>query len=334
MQYLCGKNFQMKILGMGNALIDVLAKLDADEILTALNLAKGSMQLVDVEQRNHIFSRIQHLPQEMTAGGCASNTLAALAKLGLYVGFVGKAGNDAYGKFYLQDLNTTGVHTHIIQEQASSGTAMVLISPGGERTFGTYLGVSAELSAADLSEDVFRKYNYFYIEGYLVQNPELITSAIKMAKRLGMKVVIDAASYNVVEANKDFFRQMIDEYVDIVFANEEEARALTGLENPQDAIRRIAEKTEIAVVKIGAKGALAMRGDELVNVPAIQTTVVDTTAAGDYYAAGFIYGLSKNLSLTQCAQSGALLAAHIIAVVGTRLNDHSWQQIKQELLKY
>ncbi len=318
----------MKILGMGNALVDVLARLEDDKPLSDLNLLKGGMELINEEKRNHILSVISELQQRMTAGGSASNTMAALAKMGAPVGFIGKVGDDDYGNFYMEDVRKVGVNTHLIQKQAASGTAMALISPDGERTFGTYLGISAELSVDDLSEDTFSQYNYFYIEGYLVQNYELIESAMRLAKNMGMKVVIDAASYNVVENNLDFFWKLINEYVDVIFANEEEAKALTGLE-AEGAVKVLAEKVDIAVVKTGAKGALVMCGDQLVSVPAMSVNLIDTTAAGDYYAAGFLFGLTRNKNLEQCAQLGILLASNVIEVVGTRLDDYSWQKIKQ-----
>lgn len=318
----------MKILGIGNALVDVLAKLENDTILSQLDLPKGSMQLIDETKRNHIFTVIEGLPQRRTAGGCASNTLCALAKMGLPAGFIGKIGSDDYGKLYKEDVCGIGVNTHLIEEGAASGTAMTMISPDGERTFGTYLGVSGNLSVGDLSPDTFRQYDCLYVEGYLVQNYELIESAMQMAKKQGMKVAIDAASYNVIEENRDFFLRLIDEYVDILFANEEESGALTRLA-PKEAVEALAERVEIAVVKVGAKGAWAMRGDEVINAPAIPANMTDATAAGDFFAAGFLYGLSHGKDLRKCAETGAWFASHIIEVVGTRLDDKTWEKIKE-----
>ena len=323
----------MKILGIGNALVDILAKLNSDETLAELNLPKGSMQLIDELQRNYIFNVTQGLPQKMTAGGSASNTLTALAKMGVHTGFIGKIGNDKYGQFYKEDVSGIGVNPHLIQKAAPSGTAMALISTDGERTFGTYLGISAELSTNDLSKEIFRQYNYLYVEGYLVQNYELIESSMRIAQDLGMKVVIDTASYNVVESNRDFFWKLIDQYVDIVFANEEEAGALTQLPNPVEAIEMIAPRVDIAVVKTGSKGALAMQGGNLVEVPALSAQVIDATAAGDFYAAGFLYGLYHKKSLQHCARLGTLFAANIIEVVGTRLDDNSWNKIRMDAEK-
>jgi len=322
----------MKILGMGNALVDVLAKLNADTTLSELNLPKGSMQLIDETKRNHIFEVISEMPQKLTAGGCASNTLAALARMGLTSGFIGKIGDDNYGKFYKEDVQGIGVTTHLIEEKAASGTAMALISPDGERTFGTYLGVSGELSSDNLDTEIFSRYNYFYVEGYLVQNYDLIESAMRLAKSLGLKVAIDAASYNVVEDNRAFFLQLIDQYVDIIFANEEEAKALTQLP-PEEAIRALSQNVEIAVVKVGSKGAYAMRDGELVKVPALTADVIDATAAGDFFAAGFLYGLSLEKPMRECAQLGSLFASQVIQVIGTRLDDKTWEKIKADVKK-
>jgi sugar/nucleoside kinase (ribokinase family) len=323
----------MKVLGIGNALVDVLVKLPSDDVLAKLSLAKGSMQLIDDTQRNGLIVETAALPQKVTAGGSASNTVAALARIGMTAGFIGKTGQDHYAQLYLQDMQKMNVNTHLISKQAPSGISMVMMSPDGERTFATYLGVAAELSAQDLSEDIFRKYDCLYIEGYLVQDPELIETAMKTAKKLGMKIVIDTASYNVVETNRDLFWKLITGYADIVFANEEEAKALTGQESPEDAVRTIAKETDIAVVKTGSKGSLIVRGDELVSAHAVETKVADTTAAGDYYAAGFLYALAKNQSLQKCAATGALTAARIISVIGTRLNDEAWNNLLPEINK-
>jgi sugar/nucleoside kinase (ribokinase family) len=152
---------------------------------------------------------------------------------------------------------------------------------------------------------------------------------MKMAKSLNMKVVIDTASYNVVEDNRELFRRLISEYVDVVFANQEEAKALTGLEDPEEALRDIAGMTDIAVVKLGAKGSIVMRGDEYIPMIAMPAKkVIDTTAAGDYYAAGFLYGLSRDESLEYCTQLGAAMAAFIIEETGTRMSEEKWDEIK------
>ncbi|MDR0232852.1 MAG: adenosine kinase, partial [Dysgonamonadaceae bacterium] len=228
----------MKILGMGNALVDISALMKSDDLLTELSLPKGSMTLIDKDKRACIFEKIENLEKEMTTGGSASNTSKALARMGMPAGFIGKVGSDKYGAFYIDEITKTGIIPHFITENVPSGTAMALISPNGERTFGTYLGAAANLIPEELDADIFKSYDYFYIEGYLVQNYALIEQAVKMAKLHGLKIAIDLASYNVVEANREFLERIIVEYVDIVFANEEEAHALTG-KSPEEAVMQI-----------------------------------------------------------------------------------------------
>jgi sugar/nucleoside kinase (ribokinase family) len=317
----------MKLLGMGNALVDILAKLNDDNLLNELSLPKGSMNLIDLHTRNLILEKINQVNIKMTTGGSAGNTSLALRKMGISVGFIGKIGKDREGEFYFKEFEDAGVQSHFIHDDNSTGTATVLITPDGERTFGTYLGVASELKKQDLQADVFRQYTHFYIEGYLVQNHDLIEGALATAKSLGLTTALDLASYNVVEAEKDFLLELIDKYVDIVFANETEAKALTG-KSPEEAVHEIAGMTSIAVVKTGGDGSWIKKGEELVYVPVEKIIPCDTTAAGDYYAAGFFYGLANNGTLEQCAQIGSILAFEIIQVVGTKLPESTWRNIR------
>lgn len=324
----------MKILGMGNALIDILAKLDDDTVLNELHLPKGGMTLIDMETRNALMERMASWTFECTTGGSAGNTCRALGAMQVPVGFIGKVGTDEYGTFFVDTYRRAGVEPYLIRKDQPSGTAMTFISPDGERTFGTYLGVAAELLAADVSETILMDYTHLYIEGYLVQNHQLIETALKTAKARGLTTAMDLASYNVVAAEKEFLLSLIHNYVDIVFANEEEAKELTGL-SPEAAVKAIGRSAQIAIVKTGGEGSWVMQGEQVVNVPVKTIRPVDTTAAGDYYAAGFLFGLQQGASLTQCAQLGSLLALEIIQVVGTHLSDETWASIRnraQEIL--
>ncbi|GHU91612.1 adenosine kinase [Bacteroidia bacterium] len=317
----------MRILGIGNALVDVLIRLDNDNILNELELPKGSMQLIDQTKREKIFRAVDGFGISLASGGSVSNTILALSKMGVDSGFIGKVGNDEYGNFYVKEIEDAGVTPHFSQENAPSGTAMTLITPDGERTFGTYLGAAAGLQANEILNQTFLPYGIFYVEGYLVNNYELIESAMKMAKEKSLLIAIDLASYNVVEENKESFLHLIREYVDIVFANEEEARALTG-KDPDEAVKVLASETQIAIVKIGAEGSYVMQGDTLVKVPAIKTQMIDATAAGDFYAAGFFYGMIHKAGLEQCGRIGSLLASNVIRVVGTKLSEDTWEKIR------
>lgn len=315
-----------KVLGMGNALVDVLAIIENDSILEQLELPKGSMQLIDENKLNLITQEINKLDTTIVSGGSASNTIAGLASLGIETGFLGRIGKDFYGKHFKDDLEKYKVTSHLTEVDEASGVASTLISKDGERTFGTYLGAAALLNAKDLSKADFQGYDYFYIEGYLVQSHELIEKAIILAKEAGAKIILDMASYNVVEANRDFLLGIMPKYVDIVFANEEEAKVLVNA-GPEEAVEMIADVVDIAIVKTGETGSWIQQGDKKIFVPALKINVVDTTGAGDLYAAGFIYGLINNCSLEVCGEIGTLLAANVIENVGAKIKDDRWNAL-------
>lgn len=319
-----------RILGMGNALTDILLQIEHDEVLATLNLPKGSMQLVNGQFSDQIGIALSGIARKMATGGSASNTINGLTKLGVTAGFVGKVGKDDVGTFFTNDSISNGVTPHLLISETPSGRCTVLVSPDGERTLCTFLGASCELDAEDLTLEMFQNYDIFHIEGYLVQNHELIRTAVRLAKEAGLKVSIDLASYNVVEDNLDFLNEIIREYVDIVFANEEEARAFTNKE-PQDALIHISNHCDIAVVKIGKEGSYVKSGDSSVQVQPRTANCIDTTGAGDLYAAGFLYGLACNYSLDVCGQIGSLVAANVVEVLGAKMTDEVWATIHEEI---
>lgn len=319
-----------RILGMGNALTDILLQIEHDEVLATLNLPKGSMQLVNGQFSDQIGTALSGIARKMATGGSASNTINGLTKLGVTAGFVGKVGKDDVGSFFTNDSINNGVTPHLLISETPSGRCTVLVSPDGERTLCTFLGASCELDANDLTLDMFQNYDIFHIEGYLVQNHELIRTAVRLAKEAGLKVSIDLASYNVVEDNLDFLNEIIREYVDIVFANEEEARAFTNKE-PQDALIHISNHCDIAVVKIGKEGSYVKSGASSVQVQPRTANCIDTTGAGDLYAAGFLYGLACNYSLDVCGQIGSLVAANVVEVLGAKMPDEVWATIHEEI---
>lgn len=323
----------MKVLGMGNALVDVLALIDNDILLEELELPKGSMQLIDEVKKESLHIAMAEREKFVASGGSASNTITGLAKLDIATGFIGRVGKDFYGTYYKQDLDKYKVESHlIITDSEASGIATTFVSKDGQRTFGTFLGAAAGLTADDLKESDFAGYDYFYIEGYLVQNLDLIRKAIKLAKQSGSKVVLDMASYNVVEASRDFLLEIIPEYIDIIFANEDEAKALLNLDAEQ-SLDILAKDVEIAVVKVGEKGSWIKRGEEKIFVPALKVNCIDTTGAGDLYAAGFLYGLIKNQSLEKSGEMGTLLAGNVIQVIGPKMDDAKWDELMAELAK-
>jgi len=317
-----------KVLGIGNALVDILIRLENEELLKELNLVKGSMQLVDKDFKNLVFSKTKLLKKTQASGGSAANTIHGLASLGVDTAYIGKIGHDELGDFFMNDLKNDHITPLLKYSDTETGVASTLISPDSERTFGTYLGAAVEVSAEDLEDSLFAGSKFFHIEGYLVFNKALVESALKMAKSKNMTVSLDLASFNVVEANLDFLKDITKKYVDVVFANEEEAKSFTG-KAPEEALKEIATMCNIAVVKIGKNGSLIKQGNETYSVGAISAKVIDTTGAGDLYAAGFIYGLTKGLSLAQCGHVGALLAGKVIEVVGAKIPDTTWDEIKK-----
>ena len=203
MQYLCKKNIEMdKIIGLGNALVDVLATLKDDTLLDEMGLPKGSMQLIDDIKLQQINEKFANMKTHLATGGSAGNTILGLSCLGAATGFIGKVGNDDYGKFFRENLQKNNIEDKILLSDLPSGVASTFISPGGERTFGTYLGAASTLRAEDLSLDMFKGYAYLYIEGYLVQDHDMILRAIKLAKEAGLQICLDMASYNIVENDK------------------------------------------------------------------------------------------------------------------------------------
>ncbi|MFW5655990.1 MAG: adenosine kinase [Bacteroidota bacterium] len=322
----------MKIIGLGNALVDILIRIPNDEFLAAYALPKGSMQLSQLALTDRILDDAAELEKHFNSGGSAANTIHGLAKLGAETGYIGKVGNDEHGIFFKDDLENNHIISFLTKGSQGTGKAMALISPDSERTFATYLGSAIELTTDDIKAKQLAAFDVLHIEGYLVQNQELIEEALRIAKENNLKTSIDLASYNVVEDNRNFLLKLIKNYVDIVFANEEEAKALT-LKEPRKALDEIATMSDIAVVKLGSKGSLIKQGDKVYTVDVIKVNPLDTTGAGDLYAAGFLYGLSKGKSLHTCGNYGAILAGKVIEHIGAKIPDEVWAEVKKLMKK-
>lgn len=322
-----------KILGIGSTLVDILSQVPNEEVLNELNLPKGSMTYVNINDAVSIGERLaQQYGSQRAAGDSAANTMSGLARLGAKSGFLTMMGNDEMGQFFTNEMTRTGVEMLALKSDTPTGRVIAMVTPDGERTFATCLGASIELCPDNIKPELFDNWDIFYIEGYLVANPDMLRKAISTAKDKGLKIAIDLASYNVVEESRDFLLELVNNYVDIVFANEQEALALTGME-PENALHYIAERCEIAVVKIGAKGAYIQRGDEIVTIPPMKADVVDTTGAGDMWAAGFLAGLVKGENLQKCGMMGAIVAKNIIEVMGAKMDDERWDNIHAAIAK-
>ncbi len=317
----------MKIIGIGNALVDALVSIDDETIIQNLGFERGSMVLVDAAKNSEIAELTAKIPKSLASGGSAANTIHGLAKLGIETAFIGRVGDDEFGRFYTKDMEKVGIKPFLSKSKTATGIANAFISKDGERTFGTYLGAAVELSADDINANYFKGYDILHIEGYLVQNYELIEKAVKLAKESGLKVSLDLASFNVVETNLDFLKKLTLEYTDILFANEEEAKSFTGKE-PEEALEVIADMVELAVVKVGSKGAMAKYQGKKYNAKAIRVTSLDTTGAGDLFASGFLYALSKDLGINKALKIGAVLGGKVIEIMGPKMGEETWEDIK------
>ena len=319
------------ILGIGNALTDILAVLPDDSLLKEFHLPKGSMQHVDMETGDKIWKTLKPMGVELVAGGSTANTISGTAIFGMDSGFIGKVGDDDLGHLFKSDQEQYGIRSTLLKGVHSSGRAMVFITaPNAERTFAVYLGAALELVPEDLKPEYFEGYDYFHIEGYLVQNQSTIRRAVELAKEAGCIISLDMASYNVVESNNAFLHDLVENYVDIVFANETEAKAFTGSE-PREALDKIAQSCSIAVVKIGKEGSMVKSGDEYHFIEAWPAKPVDATGAGDTYAAGFLYAHSLGMPLRVCGETGSIIAAKVVEVVGTKIDIPRWKAAKKEI---
>jgi sugar/nucleoside kinase (ribokinase family) len=317
----------MKIIGIGNALLDVLLRLDSDDVLSETGVKKGAMDLIGESAMREIQRAQAGLQRSEVPGGSVCNTMRAMARLGAEVGYIGKIGDDAAGRVYEAKTGEAGVNTFFVRAKGISGCSTVLISPDGERTMATFLGPAATLSDDEIPDDVLRRYDCLYMEGYLVSNEKLFLPALKRAKRLGLKVALDLSNFNIVNGFLDLLKEAIPAYVDILFSNESEAGAYTGLP-AREAIDVISGDVEMAAVTVGKDGALAGSRGNVVHEKALGSRVVDTTGAGDHFAAGFLYGYSVGATLEQSAKLGSLLSANVIDVVGAQIPEERWEQIK------
>ena len=322
-----------KIIGIGNALADVLLHLESEEALQSLQLAKGGMRLIDASELEHLNALIAGIPRDVATGGSAANTVLALALLGDAPGLLGCIGKDDMGAYLTAQAQQRGIDARFAQSATGrTGVATTFITPDGERTFATHLGAAAMLKPEMITIEGLEGYGIVHVEGYLVQNHALMEHIMQTAKRAGLKVSYDLASYNVVRDDYDFVRHIVTAYVDIVFANREEAAAFSRQDDPEVALNDMAALVETAVVKLGSKGAIGLyrhadgtctRAEAPLRN---RVQVVDTTAAGDFFAAGFLHGLTHSCDLATCLDLGNRVAAEVIQVTGTAV---SAEQLKR-----
>ncbi len=313
---------RIDVLSIGNAIVDVIAEAD-DAFLDAEGLTKGSMRLIDAAEAERLYSHMRSAQQ--ISGGSAGNTAAGVAALGGKAGFIGQVSTDQLGEFYRHDLTATGVEFTTAANDFGVPTArsMVLVTPDGHRTMNTFLGAAQYLPASALDEQQIADSAVLYLEGYL-WDPETpryaMVRAIEVARQAGRKVAFTLSDTFCIDRHRDGFNELIDGgRIDILFANEAEIQALAGVPHLETAVAAVKDKVEVLAVTRSEKGALATRGSERADVPAEPVgQVVDTTGAGDLFAAGFLVGYTRGKNLEDSLRLGTIAAAEVIQHYGAR----------------
>jgi sugar/nucleoside kinase (ribokinase family) len=314
-------NSDYDVIGVGNAIVDVIAQAD-DAQVEALGLAKGAMTLIDAHQARELYGKMG--PGRESSGGSAANTLAGIASLGGRGAYIGKVRNDQLGGVFSHDIRAVGVdyRTAAATDGPPTARCLIFVTPDAERTMQTFLGVSVELGVDDIDADAIRAAEITYLEGYLFDKEpakEAFVHAAEIAHAANRKVALTLSDAFCVDRHRASFLHLVQGHVDILFANESEITSLYEVKDFDAAVRHISGHCEIAAVTRSEKGSVVVSGGETVAVPAAPVgKVVDTTGAGDLYAAGFLYGLTSGRGLDDCARIGGLAAAEVIQHYGAR----------------
>jgi hypothetical protein len=310
------------VYGVGNALVDIQARV-SDRVLLELDFPKGIMTLVDDDTQKRVLQRLEGTPLNRCAGGSAANTVIGIAQFGGRAAYAGKVANDPIGNFFLQDLRDLGVAIEVPSSAGLSGTCVVLITEDAQRTMLTSLAASATLSPDDISEDEICQSEWIYVEGYLFAGDSTRAAArraIELAVRHGVKVALTVSDPFLIQLFRDEFLELIHGPVDLLFCNLEEARSLTKQHDPADCAHEIHRHAAIVALTLGADGSLIMEGNRLIPVEGVPVAAIDTTGAGDMYAAGILYGVTNGLTWKQAGHLASHAAARVVAQMGARLH--------------
>ncbi|MBF0228213.1 MAG: adenosine kinase [Desulfamplus sp.] len=370
-----------KITGVGSALIDLLIH-ETDDFLLQIGKQKGGMTLVDdsyIEDilKNSSFGNHKGCPHQIKSsyideiikktvnqpiivpGGATCNTIVGIGKLGGKSSFIGKRGDDYYGEFYEENLKNANVEPIFHKSSTPTGKVLSIITPDAQRSMFTCLGASTELLPDSITPEMFKDSGIAIMEGYLLFNPELMIACLKNAKQANAMIALDLASFEVVQASKNILNGIVKEYVDILIANEDEARAYTGCSDEMEALDSLAENVSIAVLKIGERGSyIAYKEEEdkeaykvencknqacktkdktcktkIIRINAkIGEPIKDTTGAGDLWAAGFLYGIANGYSIEKSGEIASACGYEVCQVIGAKIPEDGWQRIRNLLI--
>lgn len=325
------ENNRRLVVGIGSALVDILTHED-DNFLAKTGAAKGGMKLVAKEDIERTLA-ISAGTASIVPGGSACNTMVGIGKLGGKARFVGKCGNGDMGKLIENDLRRQNVEPALFRSDSPTGRVLSIITPDAQRSMFTYLGASAETRPEEISVNCFKDAAIVHVEGYLLFNPELIQAALHAAKQAGAKISLDLASFTVVEESRELLAQLVETYVDILMANEDEAEAFCGCRDERLALAALSRNVEIAILKVGARGSYISHGGGIIIVhPMGDGNALDTTGAGDLWAAGFLFGLVEGYPLEKCGKLGSACGYEVCQVMGANISDDGWDRIRKLLV--
>ncbi len=319
------------VLGIGSPLLDIIMNVD-EAFLNKMNLKKGSMNFISNDDSLDISEETKEIGKKFMLGGSSANTISGVNVLGTRAGFIGVLGRDDHGKMYQGQTEKEGIISHLqYHDKYLTGHAFTFITPDGERTFATHLGAAIAVEKKHIKELEIRDAKIFHIEAYQLEDPLLCRAlfhAIAIAKDAGTKISLDLSDAALIKRNKALFNDVIKEHIDIVFANEDEAKEFTG-KNEEGALRLISEICDIAVVKLGENGSLIKSGDEVFRINPYAVRVENTNGAGDMYAAGILHGLVCGMDLKCAGEIASHAASLVVASPGARVHQKHLDSIRK-----
>ncbi len=323
---------KIKMLGVGSPMLDLLVNVD-DSFIDSIDGDKGGMLLVSPEELHSIMEKTGNQKIVKAPGGSAANTIFGLSHLGIKTALLGKTGVDDEANFYKQQYQNMGGDSSRmkVNPDVPTGRCISLITPDSERTMRTDLGAAATMTIEDVTSADFADCTHLHIEGYMLFNADLTSHILKLAKEANCIISLDLASFEVVNAAKDLLKDLLTNYVDIIFANEEEAAAFCGTDDPEKCLDILSTYSDIVAVKVGKQGAYIQRGSEKVKVNAGPAVAIDTTGAGDLWASGFLYGILTGKSIEEAGKLGSIVGDEVVVVMGAAIPEKGWKRIKRNL---
>ncbi|WP_407441078.1 adenosine kinase [Fibrobacter sp.] len=317
-----------KVLGMGAALVDILANV-SDEWIAAQGVQKGGMNMVDWPQMEKFLSNLEK-PLRVP-GGSTCNTMVGLSRLGGKAAFISKIGNDELGRLFQEHLKNNGVESRMGFSDAATGCVFSAVTPDAQRSMWTYLGASDFLGSDDFVPALYDGVGLLYAEGYRAFNGECFKKSFELARSLGVETALDFSSFNVVNACRGLFDELFDrKMIDIIIANEDEAFAYAGVKEVA-ALEVLQQKAKVAVVKIGKRGALIAKDGSVTRVSAGTAKAIDTTGAGDLWASGFLYGYMNGWDMERSGKLGSVVSNEVVQVMGAQIPEEGWKRINASI---